>query len=415
MSSARISGLKVKNFRVLHDVRFESLTSFTTLLGPNSCGKSTVLDVLAFLRDCFENDIGKAWRNRGGMEHVRSRGKSGNVEIEIEVTFGDSKYPVTTYSISIDEENGEPIVEHEKMFWENRAGSSPIPVIQMKKGIGSILQEPNKSGGRTSATLEIELSSDSSLAAPVLRQFKEYTFFKFFGSQILGLFVTSISVDAAKGQVPMSKEVRLNQSGDNIANVVHSLSSTETDVLEEIYKSIRKRVPAFGKFASESTPAGGVVLKVHDEPFSEPTLARFASNGLLKILAYFLILSDASSHSCICFEEPENHLHPKLVSFFTEECRAKSTYSQIMLTTHSPHFLNDMKREDVWIIWRGTDGFANVKRVSDIDLLNGFDEADTALGELWIEGHFGVGNPADFRSRQFSKDSSSSDSTRHND
>ena len=61
----RIEYLKVRNFRALRNVEIGKLTPMTVLLGPNGSGKSTVFDVFAFLAECFESGLRRAWDRRG--------------------------------------------------------------------------------------------------------------------------------------------------------------------------------------------------------------------------------------------------------------------------------------------------------------------------------------------------------------
>ena len=70
----RIERLKVRNFRALRDVELTHLTPLTVLLGPNGSGKSTVFDVFAFLAECFENGLRRAWEKRGRARELKSRG-----------------------------------------------------------------------------------------------------------------------------------------------------------------------------------------------------------------------------------------------------------------------------------------------------------------------------------------------------
>ena len=71
-----------------------------------------------------------------------------------------------------------------------------------------------------------------------------------------------------------------------------------------------------------------------------PVLAKYASDGTLKMLAYLVLLNDPAPPAFIGIEEPENFLHPRLLPRLAEECRAATARSQLLVTTHSPGFLS---------------------------------------------------------------------------
>lgn len=82
-TTPRIERLKVKNFRAFKDVEIKKITPLTVLLGPNGSGKSTLFDVFAFLADCFESGLRRAWDKRGRAKELKSRGGKGPLVIEI--------------------------------------------------------------------------------------------------------------------------------------------------------------------------------------------------------------------------------------------------------------------------------------------------------------------------------------------
>ena len=84
---------------------------------------------------------------------------------------------------------------------------------------------------------------------------------------------------------------------------------------------------------------GRLLLAIKDAPFSHPILAKFASDGTLKLLAYLIVLFDPNPPQLVGIEEPENHLHPRLLPQLAEECRSASANTQLMVTTHSPFFV----------------------------------------------------------------------------
>ena len=96
----RIEYLKVQNFRALREVEFKDLTPLTVLLGPNGSGKSTVFDVFAFLAECFELGLRRAWDKRGRAKELKTRGAEGPVSIELK--YREPGYPLITYHLAVD-------------------------------------------------------------------------------------------------------------------------------------------------------------------------------------------------------------------------------------------------------------------------------------------------------------------------
>jgi predicted ATPase len=104
-------------------------------------------------------------------------------------------------------------------------------------------------------------------------------------------------------------------------------------------------------------------------------------------------LYDPEPPRFIGIEEPENFLHPRLLPELAEECRAAAQRSQLLITTHSPFLLNAMRPEEVRVIYRDDFGFSRMVKASDIQGVPEMTQAGGALGHLWMEGHFGLGDP----------------------
>jgi predicted ATPase len=122
-------------------------------------------------------------------------------------------------------------------------------------------------------------------------------------------------------------------------------------------------------------------------------MAKFASDGTLKMLAYLTLLYDPLPPQLIGVEEPENHLHPRLLPVLAEECRNASARSQLFVTTHSPFFVNGLRSEEAWILDRDLKGFTRASRALDLKGIPEFMEEGAMLGDLWMEGHFRLGDP----------------------
>jgi predicted ATPase len=175
--------------------------------------------------------------------------------------------------------------------------------------------------------------------------------------------------------------------------VVQYLAEQHPDRLEKIFEVLRKRVPRIERVLAETMPDGRLLLQIKDAPFSSPVLARFASDGTLKMLAYLVLLNDPAPPPFIGVEEPENFLHPRLLPELAEECRAALGRTQLLVTTHSPFFLNAVRPEEVRVLWRDRHGYTQADRTSDLRGVAEFVAAGGLLGQLWMEGQLGVGDP----------------------
>jgi predicted ATPase len=156
---------------------------------------------------------------------------------------------------------------------------------------------------------------------------------------------------------------------------------------------LRQRVPRLDSVRADPMQDGRLLLQIKDAPFEQPILSRFASDGTLKMLAYLVVLLDPAPPPFVGIEEPENFLHPRLLPELAEECRAASVRAQLLVTTHSPFFLSATRPAEVRVLHRDDSGFTQVVRAADIRGVSEFVAAGATLGSLWLEGHFGVGDP----------------------
>lgn len=386
---ARIEYLKVQNFRALRDVEFKDLTRLTVLLGPNGSGKSTVFDVFAFLAECFELGLRRAWDKRGRAKELKTRGGDGPVVIELK--YREPGYPLITYHLAVDERRNAPVVVEEWLQWRRGERGKPFRFLDYREGMGRAIsgESPDEQDKR----VETPLKSPDLLAVNALGQFAEHPRVAALRDFITGWYVSYLSSDSARGQPEAGPQERLTKTGDNLANVIQYLAEQHGDRLERIFEVLRARVPRIERVLAETMPDGRLLLQIKDAPFSHPVLARFASDGTLKMLAYLVLLYDPAPPPFIGIEEPENFLHPRLLPELAEECRAAIASTQLLVTTHSPFFLNALKPDEVRVLWRDDRGYTQTRRACDLPGVNEFVAQGALLGHLWMEGQLGVGDP----------------------
>lgn len=386
---ARIEYLKVQNFRALRDLELKDLTPLTVLLGPNGSGKSTVFDVFAFLAECFEMGLRRAWDTRGRARELKTRGSDGPVTIEIK--YREAGFPLITYHLAVDEQEGRPVVVEEWLRWKRGSHGQPFRFLEYREGRGRAIsgEQPDEQDRR----VETPLKSPDLLAVNALGQFAEHPRVAALRDFITGWYVSYLSADSARGQPEAGPQERLTRTGDNLANVIQYLAEQHPDRLEHIFEVLRRRVPRVERVLADTMPDGRLLLRIKDAPFSHPVLAKFASDGTLKMLAYLMLLYDPAPPPFIGIEEPENYLHPRLLPELAEECRAAAVATQLLVTTHSPFFLNGLRPEEVRVLWRNEQGYTQAHRACDLPGVTEFVEEGALLGHLWMEGQLGVGDP----------------------
>ncbi|MBM4059875.1 MAG: ATPase [Planctomycetes bacterium] len=386
----RIETLRVWNYRALHHLDFENITPLTVLLGPNGSGKSTVFDVFAFLSECFSVGLRKAWDKRGRFRELRSRAAEGPVEFELQYREQPGQ-PLITYHLAIDENPRGPFVASEWLRWKRKPKGAPFFFLKFECGSGTVVSgdEPDEQDERIEETLD----SPELLAVSTLGQFAKHPRVGALRRFVTGWHLSYLTADNTRTTPEAGPQERLSQTGDNLPNVVQYLKEQHPQRLEGILAILARRVPRLERVDAEPMQDGRLLLRIKDAPFATPVLAKYASDGTLKMLAYLTLLHDPSPPQLVGIEEPENQLHPRLVPELTEEAQTASARTQLMITTHSPFVLDGLRAEQVRVLYRDEQGYSQSLRVADMPRASAMHAQGSKLGRLWMEGFFEAGDP----------------------
>jgi predicted ATPase len=389
-SVPRVEYLRVRNYRALHDLELKGITPLTVFLGPNGSGKSTVFDVFAFLSECFQFGLRRAWDRRGRFRELRTRGADGAIIIELKYRE-KAKTPVITYHLAISEGLKGPFVAEEWLQWRRGQKGQPFRFLDFREGAGKVIsgEMPDEQDERIDERLE----SPDVLAVNTLGQFAKHPRVSALRRFVTGWYLSYLSADSSRGTPEAGAQERLSATGDNLPNVMQYLKEQHPDRLQQVLQTLRERIPRLERVDAEIMQNGQLLLQVKDAPFDQPILAKYVSDGTLKMLAYLTVLYDPDPPQLIGIEEPENYLHPRLLPELAEECRNASSNSQLMVTTHSPDFVDALRPEELWVLYRDDKGFTQARRTSDMPLVTTMMNEGAKLGALWMEDYFDVGNP----------------------
>jgi predicted ATPase len=386
----RIESLRVENYRALKTLELKQITPLTVFLGPNGSGKSTIFDVFAFLSESFSVGLRKAWDKRGRFKELRSRGADGPIVIELQYREkpGDR---LISYHLAIDEERRGPVVTSEWLRWTRRAPAYPFKFLDFANGEGQVIsgEAPDNDDER----IREQLDSPELLAVNTLGQLAKHPRVGALRRFITSWYLSYLSADNTRATPEAGPQERLSQTGDNLPNVIQYLKEQHEGRLDQILKVLARRVPRLERVTAEPMQDGCLLLQIKDAPFERPVLAKYASDGTLKLLAYLTVLYDPAPPQLIGIEEPENYLHPKLLPELAEECRNASGQTQLLVTSHSPFFVSDLRPAELRVLYRDEHGYTQARRVADMPRAKKMFDAGGKLGHLWMEDFFDVGNP----------------------
>lgn len=392
-SIPRIESLTVKNYRALRDVQLKNITPFTVFVGPNGSGKSTIFDVFAFLSESFLVGLRRAVDKRNRFKELRTRGSDGPIVFELKYRE-TPELPIITYHLALEETAHGVVVTEERLHWRRGTRGRPFRFLDFRNGSGAVVsgEMPDENDLR----IEEQLDSPDMLAVNTLGQFAKHPRVSALRRFITGWYLSYLSADTTRSLPEAGPQERLSQTGDNLPNIIQYLKEQHPERLDTILGILSERVPRLERVDAHMLADGRLLLQIKDAPFEQPILSKFASDGTLKMLAYLTVLYDPKPPQLVGIEEPENFLHPRLLPELNEECRAASAQTQLLVTTHSPFFVNGLKAEEVRVLYRDEQGYTQVKRTADIAGINAMLQEGALLGDLWMEGYFGVGDPLTF-------------------
>ena len=349
-----IKKLKIKNYKSLKDVELE-LDKFNVLIGPNASGKSNLLDCLTFISEIAKGDIDGSLRGRGGYERVVFSGKKENIELSINFMLDNE---ASQYFISISE----------KGIDEERLSIGDVEVID--RHLNDIKKRLD--------TGDFENVNVGTWIAAIYYyspQNKEYlTSWRSYN------FITS----EMRRTYPARKKLVLDKNGGNLAQVLLSLHNERPKIFDEIENMLEQAIPQIDELLTPLTDDGLSYVSIKEKGFDSPFDYFQVSDGTLRLLAYITAIT-AIEPKLICFEEPENFIHPRLFELLVEIL--KKSDKQIIISTHSPYLVDWVEPEDVIIVEK-KDKETVTNRIKDEDKLRRHLK-EMGLGELLYSGEVG--------------------------
>jgi predicted ATPase len=393
-----ITKITINGFKTFNSFQME-FAPLTIIVGANASGKSNLFDAMQLLTRVVETDLKTAFSEQRGdanelftqySQNESASEISFSVDLLIDKNIKDKfggevtlKYTRLNYELKIKRITNErglddlvilseslnPI-RHDDDLWiktymPKRNVESWRPKVKTgKRGVAYIdtendrinLRQDGKGGIKkefslnniNQAILSIVNSVDFPHALAAKEEIKNWKFLQLNPE------------DLRKPSSYLAKD-NLTHTGQNLAATLHRIKSSDPGAIKEIVRRLNSLLPGIIDVDILDDKVGKqFVVQIRTQDHREFT-SRVLSEGTLRLLTLCVFLYDPSHNGLLCFEEPENGIHPArmkmtaellkdLVSHFEDN---DSELRQVIVNSHSPVLVTEIFRLDqkIYKVW----------------------------------------------------------------
>ena len=346
----KILNMEIKGFRSLKDISWAP-ADLNVIIGPNGTGKSNLLRMLELISVSAQGRLGKYVQNSGGMEPLVWDGVSEGISFRIQssglLPFWTQDNNWLTYEVELARfgKTGTYAIGEEQLLYFHRRkpeeNVEPFAILDRQKMTASIFDENRKEWVAPEESLLEEETLLSQTAGP----FTINQHIPLFRQQLAEWRVyheMDVSPSATVRHPAVARlEKRVDSDGQNLIPVLHTLYTGDRDFKRDIDLAMRA---AFGSEYDELVfpPAADqrIQLRVRWKSLKREQTAADLSDGTLRFLFLLAVLASPSPAPLIAIDEPETGLHPSMLPIVAEYAVDAAERVQVILTTHSPQFLD---------------------------------------------------------------------------
>lgn len=401
-----ITSIKINGFKSFQNFEM-TFTPLTVVAGVNASGKSNLFDALQLLSRLAETDLKTAFSSSGQrgnsselftqygensyapemdftVEMLVNRKVKDNWGAEAELNNTRLRYRLIIARKPNELGIDDLVVKHEhlekikyqddqwvkatlpkeaKPLWKTiRAGGSAKPFIETieKKKITTIeIRQDGKRGGKATPA--------NTVAQTVLGGINSVDFPHAFAAQEEMRSWKFLQLNPEDLREPSPQDVGLRDTitpgGKYLAATLYRIKRADEYNLKEISRKLNSFLPDFTEVNVYDDKAHRqFIIKVKGEDGREFS-SRVLSEGTLRLLALCILEYDDKHTSLLCFEEPENGIHPFRIQAMARLLKDLSvdfmdtdvSLRQVIVNTHSPVLVSQLikwrenKNVSVWL------------------------------------------------------------------
>lgn len=442
----KISKLHIENFRAVSKVVLDNLQDTVIIVGANGCGKSTIFDAIRLIKSIygsysaaqnelqmFLNEFQIPTNTNGNNFIPLMRNNRQSLLIKMTVIFSETE--LSFFRAKADE------LAMNLTYREYFGGRTDIVptqelLVKLKTETEStktaLLHLLNENCHE--ATLSVEPSGQASYTDNILLKTAFSTFIPdtigifeyinasrtFNKTQISGININnSNNIENTKSNSLYNLQNKYGQLKNDLATIYFQQYITNQSGLATVFIGIKQlfekffpnkefiEQPSFGLNGTINFNIKTLQGIVHD-------IDELSSGEKEILMGYLRILTLNPRNSVIMFDEPELHLHPKLVkdlpSFYSQQIGLKNN-NQIWLITHSDTLLKEVIKEINYSVYHMVtpervinEGHSQVRFLSPssdidsalIDLIGDLSQYNAKSKVVILEGQISLADNSEF-------------------
>ena len=348
----KLLNLGARDFRSLRNISWTP-GDLNVLIGPNGSGKTNLVLLLKLIAQSARGKLGDFVLKQGGVTPLLWDRKAGEFSFALGTTSDEPSRNLASsgsnYSVRIVSKGGEGFHQ----IQEERLRRGPGPRKSGRRaGQMDFLARDARSGQVLDhkghwIRLDFDaLSAEESLLAACTGPLSQGTNFAApYQKYLAGWSIYDpLPVDSgAKIREPVVARyaTHVDENQGNLVNVLHTLCTGNRQFKKDLNAAMKA---AFGdEFEDLVFPPAAdqrIQMRVRWKSLENETSAADLSAGTLRFLSLITILMMPSPPPLIVIEEPEQSLHPAMLSIVAEHAVDAALRTQVVFTTHSPHFLD---------------------------------------------------------------------------
>jgi len=356
-----IQKLKLQNFLSYSREEIE-LQPLNVLIGPNSSGKSNLIEAFSILK-AIPTNLLIPIRKGGGISEFLWKGANENPTAQIGIILNEDKLD---YQLSFTSVNQRLEIQNEIIQ------GLTIDKVHHNAPDQSIIAQGLQSN--------LELVYDKTIYEAIFLLKNKFSEIGLYRNWHIGHGSALI-----KPQQTDLPEHPLEEDGSNLGLVLNDLqyqlrSQQILEQFQKFYENVEElSIKIYG---------GTVQIFIREKGLNQPIPAPRLSDGTLHYLFLMALLLDPNPPPLLCIEEPEIGFHPDVLPLIADMLVDASQRTQLIVTTHSDGLVSALSEQaDSVLVCERDDEGSHLHRLDSQRLKTWLEKY--SLGELWLMGEIG--------------------------